>query len=148
MPSETAVPDEAATPMSIPCDSVVSAQTMYDFNPNFGLLASFTPDSGSLAAKAVTDKGVACRWINQTSGDAIDITISHPGPSAFDSVKGAASAGASVGGLGDEAYFSTSGGQGIVQAFSGPYWVTGTSVFFSGAADATSLMADAVAAAG
>ena len=121
---------------------------MYDFNPNFGLLAKFTPDAGSFAARAIADKGVACRWINQTSGDTVDVSISRPAPTGFDAAKGAATSGKPVTGIGDAAYFTTRGNAGTVQVFSGTYWVTVTSVYFSSAGDAQSIVADAVASIG
>lgn len=133
--------------MSIPCESVVSAQTMYDFNPNFGLLDSFTPDVNTLVARAVTDDGTTCRWVNQTSGVTIDIGLSSPGPTAFAAAKAAAKAGRSVGGLGDEAYFAASGGLGVIQAFTGSIWITVSSEYFTVPNDATTIMTDAVAAA-
>ncbi|MEO7148109.1 MAG: hypothetical protein ABIW81_03935 [Terrimesophilobacter sp.] len=123
----------------------MSAQTMYDFNPNFGLLAKFTPEAGSFAARAVADKGVACRWINQTSGDTVDVSISRPAPTGFAAAKGAATSGKPVTGIGDAAYFTTRGTAGTVQVFIGNYWVTVTSVYFSSASDAQSIVADAVA---
>lgn len=146
-PSETAAPEDDPTPVSIPCASIISAQAMYDFNPNFGLLDSFSPDAGTLAARAVADQGTACRWVNQTSGDTIDVTISQPGPLAFAAAKSAASSGSPVSGLGDAAYFSAAGGSGELQAFRGPFWITATSVYFSTGADASDIMKDAVAAA-
>lgn len=146
-PSETTTPQEQPTAVSIPCDSVVGAQTMYDFNPNFGLLSDFTPDGGTLAARAIAEEGTACRWVNQTSGDTIDVTISRPGPTALAEARDTAGAGTPVSGLGDAAFFSTSGDSGIVQSFSGPFWITGTSVYFSAGGDASGIMKDAVAAA-
>ena len=121
---------------------------MYDFNPNFGLLASFSPEAGSFTARAASDDGTVCRWTNQTSGATIDVSISQPGPTALAAAKNAAAAGTSVSGLGDAAYFSQSGGAGTIQAFKGPFWVTTTSVFFGSATDAKSIIASAVAAAG
>jgi hypothetical protein len=149
-PSQTTAPPETSeqpTAVAIPCFSVVDAQTMYDFNPNFGLLASFAPSAGSLAARATADKGTVCRWSNQTSGDTVDVTISRPGSTAFTAAKGAARTGTPVSGLGDAAYFSTSGGAGVVQVFDGPFWITATSVYFSSADDANGIMRAAVAAA-
>lgn len=137
--SETEAPTEEATPVSIPCGSVIDAQTMYDFNPNFGLLAKFSPDAGTLTARAVSDEGTVCRWINQTSGDTIDVSISQPAKSALSAAQSEAESGTSASGFGDAAYFSHSGGTGLVQIFDGPYWVTVTSVYFSSAGDANSL---------
>lgn len=146
-PGDTANPAEKPTPVSIPCDSVIDAQTMYDFNPNFGLLSTFSPPAGSVTARAEGDKGTVCRWINQTSDDTIDVSISQPGPSAHAAARIAAESGTTVSGLGDAAFFSSSGGTGIVQVFAGPRVITATSVYFATAADAYSLVSAAVAAA-
>lgn len=146
-PSDTAAPVENPTPVSLACTSVVDAQTMYDFNPNFGLLAKFTPDSGTLAAKAVANKGTICRWVNQTSGDTIDVSISRPGPTALAAARSAAGSGTPITGIGDAAYFSASGGTGVVQAFDGPNWISVVSVYFSSGSDASTLLRSAVSAA-
>src|SRR5690606_17805954 len=122
-------------------------QTVYDFNPNFGLLADFVPETGSLAARALADDGIACRWINQTSGDTIDVSLSRPGPGALAAARAGASSGTPIGGLGDIAFFRTDGGVGTVQAFTGDYWITATSVYFQAPGDARLLLRDAVAAA-
>jgi hypothetical protein len=147
-PSPSATPAEHPTPVTIPCEAVIGPQTMYDFNPNFGLLANFTPGSGSLGARAVADEGVACRWINQTSGDTIDVSLSRPGPAALASARKRAASGTALSGLGDAAFFQASGGSGTVQVFAGDYWITATSVYFQAPDDATLLLKDAVAAAG
>ena len=120
---------------------------MYDFNPNFGLLSQFSPAAGTLAARAAADDGTVCRWINQTSDDTIDVSISQPGQKALAAAMAAASSGSSVNGLGDSAYFAASGGTGVVQVFSGSRWITATSVYFSTARDADSIISAAVAAA-
>lgn len=120
---------------------------MYDFNPNFGLLAKFTPDPDSFDSRALANKGVACRWINQTSGDTVDVAVSRPGPTSFDAAKGAASTGTPVTGIGDAAYFTTRGNAGTVQVFNGSFWITVTSVYFATSKDAQKIVADAVAAA-
>ncbi len=144
-PSASASPVEQPTPVSIPCGTVVDAQTMYDFNPNFGLLASFDPASNTLAAQAVQDKGTVCRWMNQTSRITIDIAISSPGPTSFAAAKAAAKSGSAVNGIGDAAYFSVSGGIGTLQAFSGEFWVSAASPAFASSDDAATIMASAVA---
>ncbi len=78
----TAVPDPAPTdevetgqPVGVSCDDVVSPQQMYDFNPNYGLLNGFVPDGGSLAGQAVAANGIACRWLNQSNGATIDVSV-------------------------------------------------------------------------
>jgi hypothetical protein len=121
---------------------------MYDFNPNFGLLASFSPDAGTLTARAVSDEGTVCRWINQTSGDTIDVSISQPGANALAAARSAAESGSSMSGLGDAAFFSHSGGTGVVQVFAGQRWITVTSVYLASPNDARNIVESAVSAAG
>lgn len=129
-----------AVAVNLDCSAVVDAQTMYDFNPNFGLLSSFSPDAGSLAAQAVASKGVACRWLNQTSGVTLDVSIAKPSSTDFEAAQALAKSGTPASGFGDAAYFSSSGGTGALQVFAGDYWLTTTSVFYSQAADAASIM--------
>lgn len=118
---------------------------MYDFNPNFGLLDSFVPEANTLAARAVAEEGTACRWINQTSRVTIDFGLSSPGPTAFAEARSDARAGTAVDGLGDEAWFSVSGGVGVLQVFLASTWITAASEYFASPQDAVTLMADAVA---
>lgn len=146
-PDPTTAPAEKPTPVAVSCDAVISAQAMYDFNPNFGLLTAFSPTAGSFAARAVADKGTACRWVNQTSGVTIDFGVSSPGPTALAAARDAAASGTAMKGLGDAAYFSAAGGTGTVQVVSGERWITLASAFFSSPEDAADLAAIAVKAA-
>jgi hypothetical protein len=136
--------------VTIGCNALVSAQTMYDFNPNFGLDASFKPAGGTAAATAVAAKGVACDWTNQTSGDKVTIAVARPGSAALAGLRATAGAGTAVAGIGESAYFASSGGTGRLDVFTGTYWLVATSVFFAGAsdfasgADARTLVASAV----
>src|SRR4051812_45019848 len=63
VPTLTAAP--VGTPIDAACSDLVSADTIYAFNPNFGLIDPFPPADGSAAASAVSYQGVACRWQNQ-----------------------------------------------------------------------------------
>jgi len=152
-PSGTASPTptpspEKPTPVSLSCSNVVDAQTIYDFNPNFVLLDSFSPASNTLAAQAVRDEGTACRWLNQTSKITIDIGISNPGPNSMNAAQSSAASGTAVSGLGDAAYFSRSGGFGTLQVFSGRFWISASSPAFSAAGDARTVMEHALGATG
>ncbi|WP_349898522.1 hypothetical protein [Parafrigoribacterium soli] len=143
----TAAPSQAAgTPLGVGCEQLVSLQQMYDFNPNFSLDADYTPKSGSSASAALKYRGIACNWVNQTSGETISFAAAHPAASDLAALKRAAASGTAVSGLGDAAWFSKSGETGELQVFRGPYWVTATSVFFGTADDAKQLAEDAVAA--
>ncbi|MET4704296.1 arginyl-tRNA synthetase [Frigoribacterium sp. UYMn621] len=148
VPSPTPTPSStaSATPTKIPCNTLVSAQVVYDFNPNFGLDNSFAPKAGTAGASAVADQGTACSWLNQTSGDTFAIAVARPAPPALASLKATAAKGTAASGLGDAAYFSTSGGVGRVDVFTGAYWLVATSVYFGSAADANALVTAALGA--
>lgn len=150
VPLSSATPTTTATvepgePVTIGCDQLITAQAIYDYNPNFSLI-SYTPASGSLAADAVASQGIACRWVNQTSGDTIDVSVAHlseTGLAARKSGLGTADSAFSV-----EGYFALQGSTGVAQVFSGPYWVTVSSVAFFEARDVAPLIDDAVAGLG
>ena len=142
----TAAPDgnpvdtPVGTPISLTCEQLVNAQAIFDFNPNFGLLGSFTPAAGSLAAIAVAENGLACRWINQTSGETIQIAVADLPAPRISELASTASSGETLRGIGDLAYFAN----GAAQAFDGSFWVTGESTVFVTGDDAAPLVRAAV----
>ena len=72
-PSLSAEP--TGTRIDATCDELVTADTLYLYNPNFVPIDPYTPREGSAAASALSYDGVACRWQNQTSGQNIDISV-------------------------------------------------------------------------
>jgi hypothetical protein len=145
--SATPKPTASATPITIACGTLVSADTMYAFNPNFGLLTSWTPTVGSAAATAKSESGIACRWSNQTSGDTIDISVAHLDAASIENLKNEAVSQAKlVPTYGDEAYFSTSGGIGTAEVFQGNYWLVAASVDFAEPGDPADLIDAALGA--
>ena len=148
-PGPSIAPDPAAIPFDIDCGDLVTAQQMYDYNPNFSLVNDFTPDAGTTAAAAIAAKGTACRWINQTSGETIDISAAQLNDTALATAKSNAEASSdSSGAWGSESYFCVSGGVGTAEAFSGSYWLTASSAAFLEPADVGSLIDAAVGAVG
>ena len=152
-PTPSAEPTEPAatpssTPVDVPCTSLVSLQTMYDYNPNFSLLSSWSPDAGTPAAEAAAAKGTVCRWQNGTSGDPIDISVASFDTGTLeaqaDATKAASTAVSVYGG--DEAYFTSTGGVGEAVVFHGAYWVVVRSVAFFEAGDAAPIVASVLAA--
>ena len=127
--------------MSIGCLDLVSLETMYDFDPNFGLEAPAAPAGGTLAATALSNGGVACSWIQQSSGAKIVISVARPAPSVLATLKADAGASATT-----SETFASSGADGIVQVFPGSFWVTATSPYFESAEGARPLI-DSVKAA-
>lgn len=134
-PKPTPTTGTPAQPVTIACTALISAQTMYNFNPNFTLQANYAPKSGTAAFTAKTDSGTACNWVNNTSGDTVTASIARPGSDEFATLKTSAATGTPVSGYGDAAYFAA----GRVDVFSGAYWVVLQSTYFSTAADAAAL---------
>lgn len=130
--------------MTIGCNTLVSPQTIYNFNPNFGLQVQFTPSAGTAAATATADRGTACNWVNQTSSDTVTITIAKPSAANLAAIRAAAAAGTPAPGLGSAAYFSSKGQSGRVDVFTGSYWLSATSVYFASASDASGLLNEAL----
>lgn len=139
-PTSTAV-EPVGTPVTVSCDELVSAQTMYDYNSNFGLLSDFTPAVGTLAASIVADSGVACRWVNQTSGETIDVAVANPPKAQLTARKNElVTSSNSVPTYGVEGYFQVNGEIGEAEAFSDPYWIVVTSNYFGEPGDATPIV--------
>ena len=147
-PRPTATPTgPSSIPIRVACSSLVSANTIYAYNPNFGLLSSWTPTPGSAAATALSKSGVACRWSNQTSGDTIDISAAHLDSASIESLKNQSIAtGKLVPTYGDEAYFHVANGVGTAVVFQGNYWVVATSVDFLEPGDPADLIDAALSA--
>lgn len=161
----SAIPDTSATPTAEPsteptdqpvgvrvgatCDDLVSADTLYVYNPNFGRIENFTPQEGSAAASALTYQGVACRWQNQTSGDTIDVSVAQLDDDTLNSLKNAAFEDSEmVPTYGEEAYFVVKSTVGTAQVFQGPYWIVAESPAFFEPGDATELIQSVIAALG
>lgn len=145
----TAAPEPVTVPVTLTCDELVSPQVMYDFNQNVALLASFSPEPGTPASEAVARGGIACRWTNQSSGEAIDIAVANLTPDELTTRKNdLVTTSNSVPTYEVEGYFSATGGVGEAQAFSDPYWITAESVTFAEPGDPAPLIAAAIAALG
>ena len=138
-PSVDPSPSSAATPVGAGCLDLVSLETMYEFDPNFGLDDGYSPPPGSLAARAASASGVACGWVQQTSGETIEIAAARPPADEFASLRADA---------GSDRSFSVVEGRGVVQVFAGTGWVVASSSYFGSAEDAAPLVDSAIAALG
>jgi hypothetical protein len=151
-PSSTSQPDPApslsptSVPVDVTCDQLISADTMYAFNSNYGLV-DYTPADGSVGAAALDSQGVVCRWQNQTSNDTIDLSVANLDAVSIEKLREQAATKSTLATLpSGDSYFTTSGGVGVVVAFASSYWIVMSSGFFSEAADATDLLDSVVAA--
>jgi hypothetical protein len=152
-PSTSAVPTPTAsviaTPVRVACDKLISADTMYAFNPNFVSIGDWKPAASTAAGQAVAYKGVACRWQNETSNDVIDLSVASLDAATLESLKNQA---VGVSTLvptyegADEGYFAASGGTGTAVVFVRSYWIVLTSQQFAEPGDPADLVASVMSA--
>ncbi|MEJ1230084.1 MAG: hypothetical protein WDM88_04815 [Galbitalea sp.] len=91
--SPSAPPAASWTPVSVACSSVLTAQQVYGYNPNYVANGAYTPAAGSSAATMKSNHGVACGWINETSGSPIAISIAQPDATTLGGLKKTAASG-------------------------------------------------------
>lgn len=120
-------PTEEPVPFEVPCDAILTAQDLYDFNPNYGPDPGFAPSSAGVLG-IVEESGTACGLLNQTSGEVIEVGVATPPPGALESRMNAAAVTSSpvptYGTPPDvEGYFVQAGGTGEAQVFTGGYWI-------------------------
>jgi hypothetical protein len=149
-PAPTLSAEPTGTPVEQDCDDLIPSDTIYAFNPNFTLLTSYEPASGSAGASALAYDGLACRWQNGTSGDNIDVSVAQLDEASLTALKNAAFADSEmVPTYGDEAYFSVAGnGVGTAIVFQGRFWIVLESPAFFEPGDATDLVDSVIAGLG
>lgn len=154
-PSATPTPSSTPTsavdgiPITISCDQLIPAQAMYDYNPNFSLKSDYSPAAGSLAAEVATQKGLTCAWVNQTSGDLIEVAVANLPDAHLTQLKNElVTTSHSVPTYDVEGYFILNGSKGEAQAFSDPFWIVATSTAFFEPGDAQPIVAAAITALG
>lgn len=132
-------PDVEALPLERDCEQILSAQEVYEYNPNVATDPAYS--ASALAQQVVSYDGVACGWINQTSGVPLSIAVarfSEPGQQAAREAA-AAKAGASLL-SGEDGYFRVTSSGGVVEAFVGQHWVVIESPAFSVEGDVAALL--------
>ncbi|WP_431220669.1 iron ABC transporter ATP-binding protein [Leifsonia xyli] len=144
VPLPVVTPTTPPTPVGLTCDQVLTADQVYAFNPNFGADPGYAPKAGSLEEKIADWQGVACGWLNQTSGDVVQVAVAKPPADVMESLKNRAITEAKpVPTYGTppsvEGYFKP-GSAGQVQIFRGPYWIVAESTAFFEPGDAAPLM--------
>ena len=146
-PSATAAP--VGTPVDIDCNTLITPQAIYDFNPNFGLKDSYKPAAGTEAADIVAMNGLACGWVNQTSGEVVEVAVANLPADKLTELKNAfVTSSNSVPTYGVEGYFKVDGTIGEAEAFGGPYWVSASSASFYEPGDAVMIVDAALAGLG
>ena len=145
-PTATQAPISVGNPISIDCNTLVDPDAIYDFNPNLALSASYTPAAGSEAATIVEAKGLACAWINQTSGEIVEVAVADlPSDKLTDLKNNFVMTSNPVPTYKVEGYFTIDGSVGRAEAFNGPYWISATSDAFLEPGDAEPIIKAALA---
>lgn len=151
-PTETAAPVVEGTPVTIDCNTLITPDAIYAFNPNFGLSESYKPASGTEAATIVEANGLACQWVNQTSGEVVQVAVADLPADKITALKNNFVMNSnSVPTYGVEGYFDapTDAGQlGVAEAFSGTFWISATSDAFLEPGDAQPIVEAALAGIG
>jgi len=159
-PSATATPEPTATeapvsvgnPITIDCDTLISLDEIYAFNPNYGLSESYVPAAGTEAATIVEAKGLACQWVNQTSGEVVQVAVADLPTDKLTALKNNFVMNSnSVPTYGVEGYFeapAADGDMGVAEAFSGAYWISASSDAFYEPGDAQPIIESALAGLG
>lgn len=145
-PTASAEPTEEPTPFAVACDTLLTNEQMYAFNPNFGTDPGYSP-SGARVVAVADEAGTACGWLNQTSGDVIEVGVATLPPEALEQRKNEAALGSNVvptyGTPPEiEGYFRQVGGSGEVQVFRGTYWIVIDSAALFEPGDAQQLVSD------
>jgi len=137
----------ATTPVDLACEELVSAQAMYDYNPNFAPQPDYTPSSGSLGAQSLALGGVACGWVHLSSGHVIEMSVAEPSENELAQRRtDLFTTSNSVPTYEVDGFFVLDGGVGTAEAFDAPYWITATSAVFFEPGDVAPLMAAALSA--
>lgn len=148
-PSPSATPVDSATPITIDCNVLITPQEMIDYNANFTLKSDYSPAPGSLGDQAVAAKGLACAWVNGTSGELIEVSAADlPEAEYTATMNELVTTSNPVPTFGVEGYFRADGGTGVAQAGTGRFWIAAISPAFFEPGDAAPLMKAAIAALG
>ncbi|WP_165314423.1 iron ABC transporter ATP-binding protein [Agromyces protaetiae] len=142
---ETTAPEETSPPFAIACDALLTPDQVYAFNPNFGTDPAYAPDAAAVTA-VVELGGTACGWLNQTSGEVVEIAVATPSASALAAATSQAAMSSNpvpTYGTPPETsgFFSQSGGRGTAIVFTGRYEVVVSSAALFEPGDAQQLVA-------
>lgn len=139
-PTITPTPGPETEPVGLGCPDLLTAQAIYDYNPNVSLLPSFSPSDSSPAGQAIAQQGLACELINQTSGSRVDFGVVRYTADAY-AAKLASVSASGTPAADFDGYFDVTASGGLAQFFSAPYYLTVQSTEFGTAADIAPLVA-------
>ena len=147
-PSASATPTPTATPVTsepidIGCDTLLTPDDIYAFNPNVSFVADGTPKADSTASEIAEMKGLTCQWVNNSSNATIDVGVASLSDDQLTDLKNRAYTESKIvptyAAPPVEGYFTVVDNEGEAQVFTGSYWVTLRSVDFFEPGDAEQL---------
>ncbi len=136
--------------IGINCQQLVTDQVVYDWgNGNFAIDVDYAPAAGTPAVEVVAAGGLACSWVNLTSGERLDVAVAILADDEMAAERASIAASAEpVADFGVDGYFALDAGTGRADAFTSKYWLTATSSSFGVAGDAAPIVTAALAALG
>lgn len=131
--------------LSINCESLLSAETLYEFNPNVGANPEHSPSARGVEAQSYG--GLTCGWVNQTSGDTISISLARFDEPSLGVVRATAVSreGAEPVGDGIEGTLRRVNGAGALEVFEDSYWIVLESRMIVEAKDSATLITEITA---
>jgi hypothetical protein len=143
-----AAPTKApAIPFEIACDTLVSPEAIYAFNPNFALLPEPVVPAGSLEEQITAELGTVCSWQHLSSSEILSVGVADlPQETLVKVQNDAFETSTMVPTYGVEGYFTVRDGVGEATAFDGAHWVVTTSPEYLEPGDAVDIIAAAMSA--
>lgn len=145
-PTETATAEPVVPPegtaVDKTCDQLLTADDLYALNPNIGVDPGYAATSDA-AVTATTYSGISCGWLNQSSGEVIEVALAMPNETLANTLKDTALSGGEIvptygSAPAVEGYFNA--GTGTAEVFTNGYWVAVTSPTMTEPGDAERIM--------
>jgi hypothetical protein len=138
-PSATPTPTVKPTPTVAPtnrafvenCGILITPDQLYAYNPNYVVDPNYAPKPGTVASAVKAQLGQTCGWINESSGDILEVAVAAPTASALAAAKTAAAGGTPISAYGEQGYFAVKDGIGSAQIFMGSLWLIVSSPEFA-----------------
>lgn len=138
-----------ATPVDIPCGTLVPTSVVTDFRKGYAPVAHPVLKAGTDADRIHLLGGTVCEWKDASTGHVVWVGVARPGPKDLLALKNdLVDRSHSVPTYGVEGYFRPAKAGGISDAFPGPYWLHVASQDFYEPGDAIPFVAAARAAVG
>lgn len=130
-PTETVDPI-VGTAIEIGCEELLSASALDFYGGTFTPVADFTPGVDWRAQLLVDQRGVACLWVDQSTGKSLVLAVANMPHENLETIKNDRFLESnSVPTYGVEGYFMMVDTVGEAEAFDDPYWIyTRSDVYF------------------